>query len=250
MYASIKLTDLNYYKNSSTLHFNHIFLTYAVMSRHRNITTATRQPRHDHHQETPLAPDVRAWVQSLVNQYGITEQYLTESCNKLYGANGVAVAKMEAEKAQQLINEGHVISSEFTPILVVPKPSPNERMIIVKLSDDDSIRIWEHVFTDPHVFFFDFINGQGEYIRTPPDVKIYSDGPGPFGEVLSMEQLSQRPGTATPRTWPGYDPNEETYLIAEGSKIRIVRPGHLDCHLTIPSRRPRDGRYVVMPEYW
>ncbi|KAF8870665.1 hypothetical protein BD779DRAFT_1579213, partial [Infundibulicybe gibba] len=216
------------------LHFNCTFLTYAVMSRH-HYTTATRQPRHDHHQETPLAPDVRAWVQSLVS-HGISEQYLIDSCNKLYGTNGVAVAKIEAEKAQQLINQGH-------------EPSPNEKVIVVKLSDDDSIRIWGNVFNDPYVFAFDFINSQGEHIRTPPDVKIYSDGLGPPGEVLSMEYLCQWPSPTASNTWP-CDPDEETYLIAEGSKIRIVRPGHPDCHLTIPSRRPRDGRYVAMPEYW
>ncbi|KAF8867907.1 hypothetical protein BD779DRAFT_1208859 [Infundibulicybe gibba] len=133
--------------------------------------------------------------------------------------------------------------------LVVMEPSPDEKVIVVKLSDDNSIRIWGNVFNDPHVFAFDFINIQGEHIRTPPDVKIYSDGPGPFGEVLSMEHLCQWPGPTSSNTWP-CDPNEETYLIAEGSKIRIVRPGNPDCHLTIPSRRPRDGRYVAMPEYW
>ncbi|KAF8888655.1 hypothetical protein BD779DRAFT_1785789 [Infundibulicybe gibba] len=130
------------------------------MNRRRSIATTTHQPRHDRYQlqetETPLAPDLRAL-------------YLIDSCIKEHGTNGVAVAKMIADQFQQTINDWQISNLHFTPVPVT-KPSPGERTIIIKLSDDDDdikLRVWGDPFNDAHFFCFDFING---FIQMPMDL--------------------------------------------------------------------------------
>ncbi|KAF8870662.1 hypothetical protein BD779DRAFT_520454 [Infundibulicybe gibba] len=136
MCTSIKLTDLNYYKNPSSVASLipppnvRSLLICAVMNRRRSIATTTHQPRHDRYQlqetVTPLAPDLRAWVRSLARQYGASEQYLIDSCIKEHGTDGVAVAKMLADQFQQTINDWQTSNLYFTPVPVsLPQEPPH-----------------------------------------------------------------------------------------------------------------------------
>jgi len=45
------------------------------------------------------------------------------------------------------------------------------------------------------------------------------------------------------------DPNWETYLIPEGTRLRITHPGHPDYFLNIPNRQP-NGQVLQVPSYW
>ncbi|KAF8870656.1 hypothetical protein BD779DRAFT_1680925 [Infundibulicybe gibba] len=200
------------------------------MSRHGIATAARQYHNHAPNSQEALSPELRAW-----------------SCHDEYGENGVAKAKMKGEESERMA-QGYRNHLEGPPIAVEAKPSSDERVIVEKLPGDDiSIRIWGDAYND--CFCFDFVNGQGRYIWTPPHIKIYTtDGPQPGAEVFSIE-----------RSWPnmdqasrtrGYDPDWETYVIAGGIRLRIARPGHQDCYFTIPSRRPQDSTYIAIPEYW
>ncbi|KAF8870661.1 hypothetical protein BD779DRAFT_1524167 [Infundibulicybe gibba] len=199
------------------------------------------------HQSRYLAPDLRTWVQSTAEQYGLSQEHIINSFCEAYGENGVAIAKMKTEEMWEIMNEWRRNNYFGTSFTSITKPSPGERVIVAALSDNDdsiNIRIW---LGNSGVFCFDFIDDQGRYMRTPPEVEIYSDWPGTRSRVLSLEDSFPNPRASR---IPGYDAQWEIYLVAGGSKLHITRPGHEDFHITIPSQRLRRGRYFAAPEYW
>lgn len=82
----------------------------AIMSRRRTavaISCGAAIPRHSHSQDIiidkeNLAPALRAWVQSLAAQHGVSEELVIGNLCKVYGPNGVEVAKDVAEKNDKL----------------------------------------------------------------------------------------------------------------------------------------------------
>ncbi|KAF8888558.1 hypothetical protein BD779DRAFT_1523678 [Infundibulicybe gibba] len=194
------------------------------------------------------SPDLQAWAQSLIEQHGVFVEHPIGSCSQQHGTNSIAAAGVGAERAA---NDSHFNYFNFAPPIVIGvKPSPGEKVIIVQPFDNDdsiNLRIWGSAYDDIHVFSFDFVNRHGRYMRTPNNIKIHSDGPGPRSRVLSIERLSRNPGV--PGTY-GYDNDWETYVVPEGTKLCITRPRNPPCHITIPSRKLRAGKYVAVSEYW
>jgi hypothetical protein len=106
------------------------------------------------------------------------------------------------------------------------------------------IRIWGGDLGPLQCFSFDFVNRRGNYILIPENVKIYSDG---YGEVLSVEACFRQhagnesgfmrkvqAGQAIPPQ--GVDKNWETYVVPEGTRLRIMQRGMADRFITIPTR--------------
>ena len=61
--------------------------------------------------------------------------------------------------------------------------------MLARLNPNLSIRVWGGDLAPYYAFSLDFIDGQGRYIRPPPNIKMYSDLQG---EVLSIEENFRR----------------------------------------------------------
>ena len=129
------------------------------------------------------------------------------------------------------------------------------------LDDNFAIRIWDGHMSPHHFYCFDFVNRQGQYILTPHGLKIYAEATefSPGGEVLSMEASVERAmaHSAEFRTTMDIardgrigDPNWETYLIPEGTRLRFIQPGKEDCFLSIPFRNPPGTTLILRPNLW
>ena len=115
------------------------------------------------------------------------------------------------------------------------------------------IRVWGGDLAPYHSFSFDFVNDQDHYIRTPKDIKIYSDG---FGEVLSIEENFRRHKKNSREFARSFqmglrqetpDLDWETYIVPEGTRLRITRTGYEDRVLIIPTRNPHEVVLTLVP---
>jgi len=131
------------------------------------------------------------------------------------------------------------------------KPKPGEEVTAARLGPDLLIRVWPGDLND--CFAFDFVNGQGQYIRAPEDIEIYSmpSGLGLSAPVRSIEASIK----FTANAFFNQDINEgkfkpdlnwETYVIPQGTTLRIMQRGHEDRFLTIPSRAMNPANIVVL----
>jgi len=115
-------------------------------------------------------------------------------------------------------------------------------------------------------FALDFVDGQGRYMSTPKDIKIYTM-PSAFRgpeRVLSLQQCMEGEGRErqaemerfaiySPFAPPGhniYDKNWETYIIPEGIELRIMQDGHADRFLPIPVRLHSPTDHVLQLQPW
>ena len=113
----------------------------------------------------------------------------------------------------------------------------------MRLGPDLSIRVWGGDLAPCYAFSFDFVDGRGDYIAPPADIRIHAEG---FpGEVLSIEESMRRVmqgSSEFKRTFEmsmsskTKDLKWETYVIPEGTRLRIIRRGQQDRFLTIPRR--------------
>jgi len=131
---------------------------------------------------------------------------------------------------------------------------------IAPLDDNLAIRVWGGDIASVQVFSFDFINGQQQYILTPPGLKIYAESDifSPSSELtkvlsieasleqMKVESVEFRTSAELARGEQADDPNWETYLIPEGTRLRITQPGKVDCFLNIPYRTPPNGRALTL----
>lgn len=129
-------------------------------------------------------------------------------------------------------------------------------MTFAPLDDNLAIRVWGGDLAQSHAYCFDFINRQRQYIRTPSGLKIYAETNSfnPSGEVLSIEASLERTMAQSmqfqttmelARGGQAVDPNWETYIIPEGTRLRITQLGKADSFLTIPIRTP-NGRTLTL----
>jgi hypothetical protein len=132
------------------------------------------------------------------------------------------------------------------------KPEPGEEVTFAQLRDDLMIRVWGGDLASYQLYSFDFVNGERQYILTPDDVKIYTlptvfDPAG--GQVLSIEQSLEMANTSSYSHATRQDPNWETYIIHEGTTLRITQQNHPDRFLRIPTRIPNfgDATLVLQP---
>ena len=124
-------------------------------------------------------------------------------------------------------------------------------MTAARLGPDLSIRVWPGDMND--CFAFDSVNGQGQYICTPEDIEIYSM-PSGFGLSAPVRSIEASIGfVAIPffnqdinkgKFKP--DANWETYVIPQGTTLRIMQRGHEDRFLTIPSRALNPANVLVL----
>ncbi|KAF8740693.1 hypothetical protein AX14_007593 [Amanita brunnescens Koide BX004] len=112
------------------------------------------------------------------------------------------------------------------------------------------IRVWGGDLESYKYYCFDFVNCERQYILTPDEVKIYTGETAfsPSAQVLSMGDLLEKANAkslyshATRR-----DPNWETYIVREGTVLRITQQNHPDRFLHIPIRAPHDSTLVLQP---
>ncbi|KAF8889682.1 hypothetical protein BD779DRAFT_1520446 [Infundibulicybe gibba] len=196
-----------------------------------------------------LTPATLAWVRSLAAQHGVTEHHIIDSCNKEY-KGGAEEAKRRADMTQEVIND-YRTSTRFAPppLVAGSKPSPGEKVIITRVSDTASLRIWGDMYHDRGMFAFDFVDNWGRYIKTSPGTKIFADRPDSGCEILSLEErLAKNHPHASQVV--DYDPEWETYLVVERTRMCVVQPGYPDFYITIPSWRPRGSTCAIISEYW
>jgi len=209
-----------------------------------------------------LTPDLKQWVREKAHQYGVSEQQIIVGCCQYHGSVEQgriddAIADIETKKDDERWKEYSKKNPLPTPTMLGAKPSANEKVIVVPLTNNISIRVWGDKLACHNLFSFDFVDGAGRYIRTPPGIKIYTVGVGlvPGGvEVHSIEKsvaLSDVGGSfrrCVDKSMPP-DPDWETYLIPEGIRLRITHTGRADSFLDIPSRQPR-GHVLQIQPYW
>jgi hypothetical protein len=118
-----------------------------------------------------------------------------------------------------------------------------------QLRDDLMVRVWGGDLASYEYYCFDFVNRERQYI-TPHDVKIYSVATAfsPSAQILSIEQsLENSKATSLYSHATRRDPNWETYLVREGTILRIMQQNHSDRFLHIPMRTPKDSILVLRP---
>lgn len=128
---------------------------------------------------------------------------------------------------------------------------------MASLTDDLGIRVWGGGLDSFQLFSFDFVNKDGKYIRTPDDVKIYSVATG-FTPCLEVHSIEKSLALADPKNSPTslrnyrrdeskFDPNWETYVIPEGTLLRIVQRNQPDRFLQIPIRTTQGALLTLQP---
>ena len=114
-----------------------------------------------------------------------------------------------------------------------------------QLREDLTIRVWGEDLASYGIYCFDFVNSERQYILTPDDVKIYTVATVSL-PVLSMEQsLEEAKATTLYSHATRHDPNWETYIVREGTVLRIAQKNHPDRFLNIPMRIPNDATLVL-----
>ncbi len=102
------------------------------------------------------------------------------------------------------------------------------------------VRVWGGDLASYGLYSFDFVNSGRQHILAPDDVKVYTVATAfdPGSQVKSIEQSSE---TASP--------NRETYLVHEGTILRITQQNNPDLFLHIPTRIPNQATLVLHPAY-
>lgn len=95
------------------------------------------------------------------------------------------------------------------------------------VADDVGIRIWEGDLELYRQYHFGFVNGQREAITTPAGYKVMMAANTQLVEVLSIERSL---GIARA------DIEVETYIIQEGTILRVLGPGGVNVPFKIPVR--------------
>jgi hypothetical protein len=125
------------------------------------------------------------------------------------------------------------------------KPKPGEEVTLSELRDGLMVRVWGGDLASYECYCFDFVNHEHQYILTPDDVKIYSVATAlsPSVQVLSIEKSLEMAKAISlfPET---PDPNWETYIVHEGTILRITQQNHPDRFLHIPLRIANNATLV------
>ena len=116
-------------------------------------------------------------------------------------------------------------------------------MTFSQFRDDLRIRFWGGDLASYRIYCFDFVNREHQYIPTPENVTIYTveTAFSPSVEVLSIERSVKKTRAASPQAFTSldaskFDPNWETYIVPEGTILRLTQQNQPDQFLHIPIR--------------
>jgi len=218
----------------------------------------------------PESPRLKTFVHSTMTQYGLTEQEVRKRAVEIYGSIEYAMQATETAEAENKAAIERAFPNGYPEIQVgvsdvallnlktdfptcsqcQRKPKPGEEVTFSKLRDDLMVRVWGGDLASYECYCFDFVNCARQYILTPDDVKIYSVATSfsPSVQVLSMEQsLEKAKATSLYSDATRRDPNWETYIVHEGTILRITQQNHSDRFLHIPMRIANDVTLVLQP---
>lgn len=112
------------------------------------------------------------------------------------------------------------------------------------------VRVWGGDLESFEYYCLDFVNHERQYILTPDDVKIYAVATpfSPSLRVLSIEDTLKKANAKSLFSHATRcDPNWETYLVHEGTVLRITQQNRPDLFLHIPIRAARNSTLVLQP---
>ncbi|KAF8324827.1 hypothetical protein F5887DRAFT_1086031 [Amanita rubescens] len=199
----------------------------------------------------PESPQLKVFVRSAMEKHGLTEQEVRTRAIEMYGSLERTMQAMQIAEARGKAAIEKAFPNGYAGMLIGRKPEPGEEVKFLRLRDDLTVRVWGGNLAIHKCYCFDFINREHQYILTPDDVKIYSM-PTPFVpsfQVLSLEDSVEKAGaTSLYSHATRSDPNWETYLIPEGTVLRITQQNGPDHFLHIPTRTPPD--FSLVPHPW
>ncbi|EDR06976.1 uncharacterized protein LACBIDRAFT_328379 [Laccaria bicolor S238N-H82] len=196
---------------------------------------------------------VVSYVRQLMKGYDMTWDEVVEMLVALHGSLERAVwsNEMGEAEAKERLNRLNAPPDGVEFGAIGRKPKPGEEVTATRLGPNLSIRVWPGDHND--CYAFDFVNGQGQYICTPEDIEIWSmpSGLGMPAPVRSIEasvgflatpffNLDINKGKFKP------DLNWETYIIPQGTTLRIMQCRHEDCFLAIPSWEMNPANVLVL----
>jgi len=185
----------------------------------------------------------------------VTEKEFIENCKISHGSVEHALELMEAAEVQNkaAVEQAFPGGWQSANIQVGRKPRPGEETMVSDVRDGLMVRCWGGDMASYRYYCFDFLDCNGKYIRTPDDVKIYSVATAfcPGIEIRSIEQSLanssfqlQQQLSNPPEYARTYDPHWETYLVPEGTLLRITQINRPDVFFQIPMHAPRQTMLV------
>ncbi|KAM6494499.1 hypothetical protein JOM56_010860 [Amanita muscaria] len=200
--------------------------------------------------------ELRDFLCNEARRSGYSEDQVRQVLTDDYGCPERGMRAIQAALAE----DEAIMAREFPPgrepIKLGRKPNTGEQVTFAQLREDLWIRVWGGVLD--HCFHFDFVNGERRYMRTPSDVEIYAEaiGGNPGGRVLSIEasiEAAKARSSELAVSMQGarddsqVDPDWETYVILEGTRLRIKQSHQPDRFLSIPVRTPQEANLVLQP---
>lgn len=221
----------------------------------------------------PESSRLKAFIHKSIKKYRLTEQEVRKRAFEIYGSLEYAMQAIEAAEAEDKAAMDRAFPNGYAEIPKVGvsdvtvaflnlktdfptcsqcqrKLKPGEEVKFSRLRDNVMIRVWGGDLASYEYYCFDSINNERQYILAPDDVKIYSVATAfsPSLQVLSIEQsLENANATSLYSHATRHDPNWETYLVHEGTILRITQQNHSDRFLHIPLRIPNDATLVLQP---
>ncbi|KAI6023014.1 hypothetical protein BKA83DRAFT_115944 [Pisolithus microcarpus] len=198
---------------------------------------------------SPEGPRIKPF-RSAMERYALTVQEVRKRAIEVYGSAERAMKAMQIGEAE---NKAAIEKTRFNGhagIRIGCKPKPGEEVKFSQLRDDLMVRVWGGDLERYEYYCLDFVNHERQHILTPDDVKIYTlaTALSPSARVLSVEDSLEKANAkslyshATRR-----DPNWETYVIREGTVLRITQQNRPDRFLHIPIRAARNSTLVLQP---
>ncbi|KAF8056648.1 hypothetical protein FPV67DRAFT_1530904 [Lyophyllum atratum] len=202
------------------------------------------------------------WAKSEAKRTGMSEPHYRMRCEEEFGSAEIAMIVLQAGEATT--REAYAVYERETarrqPIRLGAKPGHGESVQYTKLNSRVWLRIWGDSLESIHCYSFDFVDRQGQYMPTPPGIKIYCEMTG--AEVRSIEasldavaaqskeiQSSLEASyAATIRDGHKPDAQWETYVVQAGTRLRIKQE-HLsnDVFVNIPTHTPQGDTLTLVP---
>ncbi|KIL64267.1 hypothetical protein M378DRAFT_11636 [Amanita muscaria Koide BX008] len=137
---------------------------------HRNIAASTLQAP-----VTTESPQLKAFVDSKMKRYGLTEQEVRRRAVETYSSLEYAMQALTTTEAENKAALECMFPHGYENAMQVGrKPKPGEEVKFSQLTDDVMIRVWGGDLATYHCYCFDFVNHERQYIPTPKNIKIYS----------------------------------------------------------------------------
>lgn len=215
---------------------------------------------------------IQSFVRYRMKRFGWTWDEVAEKAVEAYGSleRAVWMLNMEDAAAMEAYKKANPDGAQRN--VIGGKPKPREQVISSRLGPNLSIRVWGGDLASIQYYSFDFVNDQGQHIRTPEGIEMFTM---PSATSLSFRVMSIEASTSSTSRrqsdaevlhdaggLPGYmnlinqgsvedkyDPTWGTYIVQQGTALRIVQPGHEDRFLTIPTRAMNPANILVL-EPW